>query len=280
MIFQVNHTTRFDYSGPVALEPMTIRLRPRSDRAQRVLDFSLHADPAPSGTTETTDVDGNDTVVLWFLGQTRHLELRTSVRAQTLRSNPFDYVVLDWQALRLPMQYPCQLTGSLERFRSFSGESSVGALADEVAGAAQGDGPVFLTKLAARLAELIEGEVRLEGDPMTPAETLKEGKGSCRDVALLFMDACRAMGLAARFVSGYQRDEPEEGGRYLHAWAEVFLPGVGWRGYDATAGLAVAESHLALAAGPDASSVAPTEGSLRGSAFTTMSARIELQTSP
>lgn len=277
-IFDITHTTKFTYSSPVGLEPMTVRLRPRSDRAQQVLEFSMTVDPAPSGTTEMADLDGNDATMFWFLGETTHLEIRTRVRAQTLRSNPFDYIVLDWQKLRLPMSYSPAIDAALERYRNHSGESSVASLADEVVDASQGDGPVFFSKMAARICELIEGEVRLEGNPMTPAETLKEGKGSCRDVALLFMDACRSVGIASRFVSGYQDVEPE-GDRFLHAWAEVYIPGVGWRGYDATTGLAVADSYLALSAGPDPADAAPTQGSLRGNAVTTMNARIDLVTS-
>lgn len=275
MIFDIEHVTRFDYSGPVAVEPTTVRLRPRCDRAQKILDFSMQVDPMPSGLSEVADLEGNDSTMLWFVGETRHLEIRTRVRAETLRSNPFDYIVLDWQKLRLPMQYPKELEGALGRFRCFTGESSVGSLADDVMRSSQGDGPVFLSRLAARIAEIVEGEVRLEGDPMTPGQTLKDGMGSCRDVALLFMDACRSVGIAARFVSGYQEGDPE-GERYLHAWAEAYLSDVGWRGYDATSGLAVADAHLALSAGPDPRSVSPTAGSLRGSATTTMTARIDL----
>jgi transglutaminase-like putative cysteine protease len=273
--FDITHTTRFVYSSPVGLEPMTVRLRPRCDRAQHVIDFHLRVDPQPSAMTEVADLDGNDATMFWFLGETTHLDVRTRVRAQTLRSNPFDYIVLDWQALRLPMRYPASIESALERYRKPTGESSVASLADEVVLRSQGDGPVFLTKLAARIAELVEGEVRLEGAPLTPAETLKEGSGSCRDVAMLFMDACRSVGIASRFVSGYQEADPE-GEQFLHAWAEVYLSGVGWRGYDPSSGLAVADGHLALAAGPDPRSAAPTTGTLRGSAVTTMTAKIDL----
>lgn len=273
--FDITHTTRFVYSSPVGLEPMTVRLRPRCDRAQHVIDFQMCVDPEPSGITEVADLDGNDSTMLWFLGETTHLDLRTRIKAQTLRSNPFDYVVLDWKALRLPMSYPSSIESALERYRKPYGESSVASLADDVVHRSQGDGPVFLSKLASRIAELVEGEVRLEGAPLTPGETLKEGTGSCRDVALLFMDACRSVGIAARFVSGYQEADPEAE-QFLHAWAEVYLSGVGWRGYDPSSGLAVADGHLAIAAGPDPLSAAPTTGTLRGSALTTMTARIDL----
>jgi transglutaminase-like putative cysteine protease len=90
-------------------------------------------------------------------------------------------------------------------------------------------------------------------------------------LAALFIDVCRALGIAARFVSGYEESETlgvGEGGE-LHAWAEIYIPGAGWRGYDPSRGLAVAQSHVAVAAAATATGTAPVTGTYRGSAITT-----------
>jgi transglutaminase-like putative cysteine protease len=77
------------------------------------------------------------------------------------------------------------------------------------------------------------------------------------------MEVCRAIGLAARFVSGYQEGDPDTTDRHLHAWAEVYLPGAGWRGYDPTHGLAVADGHIALVSSPFAQHTTPVAGTLK-----------------
>ena len=84
--------------------------------------------------------------------------------------------------------------------------------------------------------------------------------GSCRDYAVLFMEVCRAMGIPARFVSGYQEGDTEQESRDLHAWAEVYLPGAGWRGYDPTLGLVVSDRHIPLAASAIPSYASAIEG--------------------
>jgi transglutaminase-like putative cysteine protease len=105
--------------------------------------------------------------------------------------------------------------------------------------------------------------LRIDGAPWPPGVTWSKKSGSCRDLAVLFMEVCRSIGLAARFVSGYEAgvESPE---RYLHAWAEVFLPGAGWRGYDPTHGLVVADGHIVLAAAPRQQQTMPIEGQVQG----------------
>jgi transglutaminase-like putative cysteine protease len=106
---------------------------------------------------------------------------------------------------------------------------------------------------------------RLDGAPMSPGETLAGRRGACRDTAMLYVAACRSQGLAARFVSGYSMHHPEEVTEHeLHAWVEVYVPGGGWRPYDPSLGLAVADGHVTLAAAPDHELAAPVSGSYRG----------------
>ncbi|MFM7576061.1 MAG: transglutaminase-like domain-containing protein, partial [Microcystaceae cyanobacterium] len=92
--------------------------------------------------------------------------------------------------------------------------------------------------------------------------TWRNKRGSCRDLTILFMEVCRTMGLAARFVSGYQEGDQATEDWELHAWAEVYLPGGGWRGYDPTHGLAVSDRHIALVASPNPQDCAPVTGEM------------------
>lgn len=135
-----------------------------------------------------------------------------------------------------------------------------------------------MSLLNRRIQEVCPSQTRLEGDPLTPAETLARGGGACRDVAVLFIAACRAVGLAARFTSGYIEGSLQEE-RYLYAWAEVYLPGAGWRGYDSSLGLVVAERHVALASGPTAAAARPFVGRFRGDDVeATMTVDLQIQT--
>ena len=108
----------------------------------------------------------------------------------------------------------------------------------------------------------------LLGTRVTPNHltTLRLATGACRDLAVLFIDSCRAVGLPARFVSGYHCGQAPANRRYLHAWAEVFLPGAGWRGFDPLQGIAVADQHIAVAASAHPRAAAPISGSLNSAA--------------
>lgn len=267
MHIHIEHLTTYSYSEPVTLGPHTVRLRPRPDGSFRELDYVLVVDPAPALRTEQLDAAGNLVTRLWFEGAARHLRLqsRFSVETHCLDSR---LLILDTAYRSLPAVYPTDEADCLVPYRG-AGEvdESVRALADQIAGEVAGDPLDFLTILTQRLFRRIQREIRHQGAPQTPAETLARGRGACRDQTVLFIATCRAVGLAARFVSGYQdrsaMDTPE---RYLHAWPEVYLPGQGWQGFDPTRGIAVTNGHVPVAAAPGPQGTMPVEGSYFGAA--------------
>jgi transglutaminase-like putative cysteine protease len=151
-------------------------------------------------------------------------------------------------------------------------------LAQDIAKAVEYNPVMFLSELNQRIYCTCKYYVRETGAPLPPGITWSQQAGSCRDLAVLFMAACRAVGLACRFVSGYQEGDPDTPERDLHAWAEVYLPGAGWRGYDPTQGLVTSDRHIPLVASAWPGQAAPVSGVRSGGARSVLKYQIALQT--
>jgi transglutaminase-like putative cysteine protease len=260
--FEIQHETRYTFDAPVRLGRHTLRLRPMSDADQHVHRFEMTVTPRPAGSNELSDLDGNYATAVQFEGETRELVIETSSVVETRRSNPFDYV---WQGPRtLPLKYSPAFSEALGPFRASLVPEPVRQLGLEVSQEAGGDAQAF----PLQLAQLMRRRFRRVGgvqDALQEApETLARGEGSPRDLAVLFMAASRSQGYAARFVSGYSALPGDNKSIDLHAWAEVFLPGAGWRGFDPTLGVAVADRHVAIAVGALAEQTAPISGTHDG----------------
>jgi len=265
VIFHIEHETHYAYSRPVVLEPHIVRLRPRCDAMQHLRHFELHAEPQPRGLTQCVDLDGDTTTHMWFGGETEHLSVRVAFSVETLRTNPYDFIVTDPLATRLPMRLEGGMARALAHYRSrVRANRDVDRFAHHMAAQANRETLPFLTMLTAAIHERTHTVIREEGQPFPPERTLAERSGSCRDLAVLFTDVCRAVGIPARFVSGYWHAETEREKRHMHAWAEIYLPGGGWRGFDPSKGLAVADEHVVVAASAEPSGAAPVTGSFRG----------------
>ena len=281
MRYAYSHITRYDYSGPVFLETHAIRLRPRLDGGQRPLRFDMAIEPEPAGMTHTLDAWGNLVTQAWFHGLTESLRITTEGEVETSRENAFDFI-LEPEATELPFRYDSHEAPALRPYLQPTEPASNGHdnFGDFVRRTLEDTGRQtlpFLTELTHRLYERTAVIVRETGEPWPPRRTFDEATGSCRDLAVLFMEVCRSIGLASRFVSGYQEGDPDTEQRELHAWASVYLPLAGWRGFDPTHGLAVTDRHIALATGPEPPMAAPLSGSYRGTGVeASLSHRIEL----
>jgi transglutaminase-like putative cysteine protease len=218
---------------------------------------------------------------LWFAGETLHLEIGVRLRAATSRSNAFDFVP-DLGANRLPMDYaPAEAVALAPYLVQGATDPAVQALIGQIHAASEGSPTGFLWVLNQWLYTEIEREIRDQGAAQSPAQTLRLGRGAWRDQTVLFVAAARAAGFAARFVSGYQdRSAMETGRRYLHAWPEVYLPGGGWRGFDPTRGIAVADGHVPVAASATPVGAAPVHGTYCGSARSEMAFRLSIRAEP
>lgn len=266
MWFRVTHRTDYHYDRPVRLGAHLLRLTPRAGPGVAVISHELNVSPAPEARWQGLDPDGNLVTGLRFSGETRHLsiesffELRTAARGEghSAATGP-----VPGEPIAAP--YGKELR---RRLAPWLGRNEPVAAVRELAGSlgcGSQDGLAFIDDLTRFLHRHFEREIRDEGAARPPEETLRLGRGACRDLTVLFLEVCRCWGWAARFVSGYQaRGHPGASRRHMHAWPEVYLPGTGWRGFDPTHGLMVGETHVALAAAADPADAAPIEGSFQG----------------
>ena len=283
MKISVTHSTLYRYDFPVYLEPHIFRLRPRENGAQRLLAFDIQISPTPAGTTECLDQDGTLALNAWFNAPTSELRVASRFTVEMLRENPFDYV-LTTQSLNLPLWYVDPLCAALASYRADAHVAeSVKQYANSLAAASQWNTLSFLSALSLQIFQSCRQVTRPYGAPWPSHQTLSAQEGSCRDLAVLFCDACRALGIAARFVSGYECASASTANNqdsYMHAWAEVYLPGIGWRGYDPARGLAVSNQHIAVAAGFHHDLASPVAGWYSGGSASHMEASLSLQVCP
>ena len=280
MHYRIVHNTRYHYTQPVQLGEHTLRLQPRGDGAQQLRYFSCEILPVPRKTVDWLDLEGNICRQVWFPDtETTTLTITTQCDVETLRSNPFDYLSPHW-AITAPIDYP----QSLQRLAvpyltpTIPDSPTVVDWAQRQLHQVEGNVGLFLTGLTQAIYQTCSYESRHQGPPWPAGVVLAERRGSCRDFTVLFMAVCRAVGLAARFVSGYQQGDPDQLQHDLHAWPEVYIPGGGWRGFDPTLGLAVADGHIALAAAMDPAQAAPVKGILQPGYFSqsTLEATIQV----
>ncbi len=263
MRFTVSHETHYRYSAPVGLAGHVLRLTPRTDSAV-LRTHRLIIDPAPSVRQDLTDRYGNLVTHLQFEGLCGYLRIESHFEIETLATPETDIPALP------PLPWPSVPGDALADYLPSSVvEESVRAFAADLASESGWAATDFLDHLNQALFKRMDRHIRPQGAAQTPARTLATGRGACRDLTVLFIAACRSLGIPARFVSGYQAhaDTPD-GQRHLHAWAEVFLPGLGWQGFDPMHGLTVRDGHVALCAAPDQAATMPVEGGYYGDGVT------------
>ena len=278
----VEHRTTYRFDRPTALGPHVVRLRPAPHCRTPVTAYSLKVSPAGHYVNWQQDVHGNHLARLVFPEPATELTITVGLVADLTVINPFDFFV-DASAETFPFSYAPELAHDLEPYLrtvtepgypegSGAGPRLRGWLQRLHPEEAKGTPIVdFLVEVNRRVAQEIGYSVRLEEGFQSPDVTLHRGIGSCRDSAWLLVCALRELGLAARFVSGYliqlvpdgQAASSPPGLRDftdLHAWAEVYIPGAGWVGLDATSGLLAGEGHIPLVGTPWPESAAAITG--------------------
>jgi transglutaminase-like putative cysteine protease len=269
LIYSISHTTVYSYSKEVFLEPHIIRLYPRSDPAQKLLLHEIKISPDPAGMSMGVDIWGNSFAQLWFNDLHQQMKIFSQCQVETLRHNPFDYF-LPHQSQNIPVNLDqsekSDLMSCLIRQYPLTdkAEDPVRDLALLLISKSNGLSTIFLNELNVWIFKNVQLKERNEPGILTPVSMMNQRVGSCRDLAVLFIETCREAGIPARFVSGYQEGDSDIPEADLHAWVDVYLPGIGWRGYDPSHCLVVADRHIILSAAPDFAHTMPVSGTYRG----------------
>jgi transglutaminase-like putative cysteine protease len=277
----VRYETVYRYAAPVNFSRHEIRLFPRSDTFTRVLRLKFHTNPG-ANVRFGRDVFDNCVAACSFSEAASQLTFKLELDLELQEKNPFDFLLTD-DAVCLPFSYRPELHRVLAPFKNVEDEP-LPAIPRWERPTPQKPQPTVaaLAAVNKRLHECLGYERREEGPARTPLETLRAGRGACRDVAVLLAAVLRQLGLAARLTSGYLREA--EGARSrraegsLHAWTEVYLPGAGWVGMDATNGIFANHNFIAAAVGIEPADVTPIDGSFypRQETAAQMTSRLEL----
>jgi len=265
---RVHHTLSYRYSAPVLLGPHRFCLKPRGHGFQRLLDFQLRISPDPAWIYPLVAASGDEILRARFEGATDRFEVQAVSEVET-QWPPDLLLCLEDREPALP--YPVgqlngDLAGSLQGWLP-SGQHDPAAvdLAQEALMGSDQRALMFLEQLVEIIQDRVKYTQRHVGPSWPAGRTLKERVGSCRDLAMLMIEACRCVGLPARFVSGYHLVEPRPERYDLHAWAEVYLQGAGWRGFDPSGRGAIDDRYITLATSSKPLLTAAVTGSFSGS---------------
>ncbi len=269
----INHVTDYRYDRPVSLGPQVIRLRPAPHCRTEIPSYALTVSPKGHFINWQQDPHGNWLARLVFPEKTDHLRIEVDLTAEMAVINPFDFFV-EPTAETFPFAYDAETRAEVAAYLDDAAPSpQVQTFLDTVSREPRRSIDLLID-INTRLSREIAYVIRLEPGTQSPEDTLTAKSGSCRDSAWLMVAILRGLGLAARFVSGYliqlRADIDPVSGPLgtredftdLHAWAEVYLPGAGWIGLDATSGLLCGEGHIPLAATPHYRAAAPISGAL------------------
>ena len=260
---------RFDYryTKPVVLGPHRFCLRPRPHGFQRLIDFRLEISPDPSQLYELMAAGGDTIARARFLGESDHLRVVAISEVETFNP-PLLEACLDEQMAQLPVQIGKLNPDLLSNLQGWlpNGQHDAAAVdvAQEALMGSDGRSLNFLQQLIEVIQDRVKYTQRHVGPAWPAGRTLKERVGSCRDLAMLMIECCRSVGLPARFVSGYHLVEPKPERYDLHAWAEVYLQGAGWRGFDPSGKGAVDERYIPVATSSRSDLTAAVSGTFSG----------------
>ncbi len=266
---QIEHRTEYRFASAVTLLPHRLLLRPRENHALRIASSTLAISPAHL-VRWRRDVFDNSVAIVRFTTPAASLRIASQILIEHYDEEPLDFFVEDY-AVNHPFSYlpaeGIELAPLLSPAWPDDRTAIDGWLRGLLPSASKRETFTLLDRLNRAISSDFRYQAREEPGVQSPALTLSRKVGSCRDFAALFLDACRQLGLASRFVSGYHTSYANEaGGGSTHAWVEVYLPGPGWKGFDPTAGVVTGSEHIAVAVARHPETVPPIAGSYLGPA--------------
>lgn len=276
---RIAHLTEYFYGAPVTFGPHRVMLRPREGPELHIVCEKLSIEPA-SSICWIRDIYGNSIGVVNFTEPSSTLRITSEIDVDLFehshiaclvdpiaRSYPFSYSP-DEQIELIPYRLPSYPHDGPALQRWLLDLYRPGQLIDTAE---------LLFKLNSRIYETFAYNRREEAGVQLPCQTLAMASGSCRDFAVLMMEAARHWGFGSRFVTGYiQMGEGQHGA--THAWTEIYLPGAGWRGYDPTNNKLVGEEHVSVAVAREQDKAMPLSGFWEGpsNAFQGMNVSVQV----
>jgi transglutaminase-like putative cysteine protease len=263
---KIVHRTRYEFPNTVRLGPHRLLLRPREGHEVHIESSLLETSP-PATLHWLRDIYDNSVAIASFDVPTTQLMIDSEVIVQHFDVAPLDFLVAD-EAVNYPFRYDPDTAAVLRPYlvdvqAPVEQEALRSWLSQRWHAGEQVQTYTLLQRLCRDIQQTLTYQAREYPGVQSAAETLARGAGSCRDFASLFMLAARCLGLAARFVSGYL-NAPHTGSGATHAWAEVYLPGAGWKGFDPTLAEMVGSKHIAVAVARRPDVVSPVAGTFFG----------------
>ncbi len=277
-VLTVHHRTTYRYRRPVEFGEHRMMVRPRDSHDQQQVGASLEITPTPAVLRWSQDVFGNNVATARFSGRAKELTFLSTLQVdhQPQGSEGIE-AAMDDHARSYPFSYDSGDMPDLMRLVERQYQDPSRALTDWVRSILHADGAAgtlgILAAMTQRIRRQFTYRARHEHGVQPPATTLRLGTGTCRDFAVLMMEAARCLGLATRFVSGYiyvpSRDWPGaeyRGGGNTHAWLQVYLPGAGWVEFDPTNAIIGTRDLIRVATVRDPRQAMPLSGSWMGAA--------------
>jgi transglutaminase-like putative cysteine protease len=279
---QIRHRTSYRYRQPVALGPHRLMLRPRENRDLRLISMDLTITPRAT-VTWAQDVFGNAVATASFQGMTDSLIVESATELQ-LDAAPWPVFDIAASAISYPFEYSEDEKTDLGSLLKQQYPDPEGRLQNWARGFIRSqptDTLALLKDLSAGVSQWISYQTREAEGTQSPIETLDRGWGSCRDFAVLFVEAARSLNIGARIVTGYLYNPNEtlvgsnEAGT-THAWTEIFVPGAGWIAFDPTNRSVGGSNLVPVAVVRNIHQAVPVEGSFIGmsNAYTGMSVEV------
>lgn len=279
---QFTHVTRYQYSGPVVFEKHRLVMRPKESYHQRLEEIEITTSPE-ARIHWSEDIFGNMIATLEF--KEAAPELMVSSKFKVWRTPPPEQIHGPGGVMvTLPVFYPGIEESATYLYRRSVYPPQVETIRNWVTGldimGMPGESIPLFDRLAAIIRSEIDYQCREERGVQSPRETLRIRSGSCRDTAVLMMEAARSIGFAARFVSGYLESEVSRVGRgATHAWTEIYLPDRGWTGFDPSIGEQIGIGHIAVGVSYHPRGVMPITGSYDRQGYVAKGMSVEISSS-
>jgi transglutaminase-like putative cysteine protease len=277
---RIKHQTTYLYARPVSFGRHRLVLRPREGHDLRIDDMKLRIEPAHR-LMWVRDVFGNSVALLDLTEEASSLTIVSDVLVHRSSHFPARQMHEPFR-IAYPVTYdPLEITVS-SAYQTLSYPEDSGSLRpwlDSHLRIDRSDAEGNMLALCELIHDKIAYQRRSEKGVQSPAVTLELASGSCRDMATLMMDCARVLGIAARFASGYLHCEASMAGHgSTHAWTEVYLPSLGWRGFDPTLGEPTSLRHVATGVSNHPRGVMPISGLFIGSRSDYKEMRVEVET--